>query len=155
MTNSLQKYLRKKENPVIKNESFFREEILEVNKLSKSILNVIILLGSLGFFTVGLSSYLHYNLVFFLNSNDILFFPQGITMLAYGTLGTIISINQILILCWKVGEGYNKFDKIEEKMTIYRKGFPGKNEDITITYPLGDILRTFKYKKFKIDKFLN
>ena len=62
-------------------------------------------------------------------------------MLAYGTLGLLISINQFLILYWKVGEGYNEFNKISDKMIIFRKGFPGKNEDVMITYSLNDILR--------------
>lgn len=143
MTKSLSDYVRKKENLIIKNENLLKEEIVEPDKLTKFIINSIILLGSLGFFTVGISSYLGYNLVFFLNSTEILFFPQGITMLAYGTLGLLISINQFLILYWKVGEGYNEFNKINGKMTIFRKGFPGKDEDVMITYSLNDILRNF------------
>nr|YP_009145494.1 photosystem I assembly protein ycf4 [Monomorphina parapyrum]AKL78967.1 photosystem I assembly protein ycf4 [Monomorphina parapyrum] len=139
MTKSLSDYLRKKENLITKNENLFKEEIIEPDKITKFIFNSVILLGSLGFFIVGLSSYIGYNLIFFLNSTEILFFPQGITMLLYGTLGTLISINQFLVLYWKVGEGYNEFNKTNGKMTIFRKGFPGRNEDIIITHPLNDI----------------
>jgi restriction endonuclease S subunit len=146
MTKSLSDYLRKKENLITKNENLFREEIIEPDKLLKFIFNNVILLGSLGFFIVGISSYLGYNLVFFLNSTEILFFPQGITMLVYGTLGLLISINQFLVLYWKIGEGYNEFNKLNGKMTIYRKGYPGKNEDVMINYPLNDILREYLIK---------
>lgn len=144
MTKSLSDYLRKKENLITKSENLFKEEIIEPDRVTKFILNTVILSGSLGFFIVGLSSYLGYNLIFFLNSTEILFFPQGITMFLYGTLGLLISINQFLVLYWKVGEGYNEFNKTSGKMTIYRKGFPGKKEDVMITYPLNDILRNFK-----------
>lgn len=133
--------LRKKESNLTINENLFKELIIEPNKEIKYLFNVIILLGATGFLIVGLSSYLMHNIIFFLDASKIIFFPQGITMLFYGTLGTIISINQFLVLILKVGEGYNEFNKLDGTMKIVRKGFPGKNSNIDITYPLTDILR--------------
>lgn len=136
-----------KENKIIKTETKFKEYILETDKLIKYILNLIILTGSLGFLIVGISSYIKYNLLIFLKADQIIFFPQGLTMCFYGFFGTIISINQTKILLTNVGEGYNEFDKEKDIMKIYRKGLNGKNSDINITYSLKDILRNKTYKK--------
>lgn len=124
-----------------KNNDLLRENIIEEDIVIKNLYNVVIFLGAFGFLTVGISSYLNFNIIPLLDAKRIIFFPQGLIMSFYGLLGLILSINQILILKNKVGEGYNEFDKLKGTMTIFRKGFPGKNEDINITYPLIDILR--------------
>nr|YP_009512083.1 photosystem I assembly protein ycf4 [Euglena hiemalis]AXI98029.1 photosystem I assembly protein ycf4 [Euglena hiemalis] len=125
-------------NP-LKNEKILREEIYEKNKITKWIYNIIILLGGSGFLIVGISSYIKYNIVYFLNSDQIIFFPQGIIMCFYGICAIIISINQIKITLNKAGEGYNEFNKNLGLMQIYRKGTKGKNSDINIIYQLTDI----------------
>jgi hypothetical protein len=38
-----------------------------------------------------------------------------------------------------VGSGYNEFNKIENLVKIVRKGFPGKNREILLTYSLNNI----------------
>jgi len=133
----------------IKTIGILEEKIKEENLITKYLLNTIIFLGSSGFLIVGISSYLKMNIIPFLDASKIIFFPQGITMSIYGTIGLLLSINQILILYLKIGEGYNKFDKNKGTMEIYRRGFPGKNSDINIIYPLSDILRNPKIKKIK------
>jgi hypothetical protein len=60
-------------------------------------------------------------------------------MTLYGIVGTLISINQYIVLLSNIGEGFNEFNKEKGTMTIFRKGRPGKNEDINIVYPLNDI----------------
>jgi hypothetical protein len=120
-----------------KNQRILREEIYEKNKLIKWIYNIIILTGGCGFLIVGISSYIQYNIIHFLNSDQIVFFPQGITMSFYGICAIIISINQIRITLNKIGEGYNEFNKDIGLMKIYRKG---EKTDINITYPLTDIV---------------
>jgi hypothetical protein len=126
-------------------EKILREEIKEDDKILKWFYNIIILLGGVGFLCVGISSYINYDIIFFLRSDKILFYPQGITMCFYGTCALIISINQIKILFNNIGEGYNEFNKDKERMQIYRKGFKGKNSDVNIIYPLTDIVRVVKY----------
>src|SRR3954463_10302641 len=51
----------------------------------------ILFLGSLGFLSVGASSYLGKNIISILPSQQILFFPQGIVMSFYGIAGLFIS----------------------------------------------------------------
>lgn len=132
-----------KDNIVLKNETILKEIIKEEDKVLKYILNITILLGAFGFFIVGISSYLGYNLIPFLNATQIIFFPQGLTMLLYGTAGIIIGINQLKILVLEIGEGYNEFNKKKGTLTVFRKGIKGKISDINIVYLLTDIVRFY------------
>lgn len=136
--------MKKEINYPISNENILLETIEETNKITKYFLNLIIILGSLSFLIVGLSSYNSNTIIPFLKAEEITFFPQGLTMTFYGILGTLISINQSIILLSKVGEGFNEFNKEKGTMTIFRKGLPGKNKDINITYPITDIVRYLK-----------
>nr|YP_009503353.1 photosystem I assembly protein ycf4 [Euglena clara]AXA45478.1 photosystem I assembly protein ycf4 [Euglena clara] len=115
------------------------ETVIENDKLLKWAFDIIMLLGGMGFFFVGLSSYINYNLIPFLNAEQIIFFPQGIIMCFYGICAIIASINQIKILLEKAGEGYNEFNKEKKYFKLYRKGLFGKESDINIIYPLTDI----------------
>jgi hypothetical protein len=126
---------------IIKNkiENILIEKIQEQNKTTKWIINIIMLLGSISFFTVGLSSYFNFNIFPILDSREIIFFPQGIIMSFYGISGLFFSINQIFILYWKIGEGYNEFNKNKNNIKIYRKGFPGKNQEIELNYKINQI----------------
>ena len=109
--------LEKKKINMLQNKKIFKEKIIESNKKIKYLLNTILFLGSLGFLSVGASSYLQFNIIPFLESNQIIFFPQGITMCFYGLSGVILSINQFLTLYLRIGEGYNEFNKETGKMT--------------------------------------
>lgn len=124
-------------NLLLKNEKILIEKIEETDKIIKYIANLIILSGSLGFLIVGISSYLNFNLLPILDSKKIIFFPQGLTMCFYGTCGSVLGINQLLILHRKIGEGFNEFNKELGIMKLYRKG---KKTDINIIYPLQDIV---------------
>lgn len=99
----------------------------------------VILLGGFGFFLTGLSSYWKTNLLPIINANDILFFPQGLVMCFYGILGILFSIYLWLTIFWGVGGGFNEFNKTNQKVRIFRWGFPGKNRRIDISYPLNEI----------------
>lgn len=72
-----------------------RNEIKNKEKNADLLLSAIMLIGSIGFLIVGISSYTKYNLIDFLNAKEILFFPQGLTMSFYGVLGSIISVYQV------------------------------------------------------------
>lgn len=128
-------------NKITKSDLIFKENITNTNFLSDIIINIILFLGSFGFLLVGISSFYKFDLLPMLDAKEIIFFPQGATMSFYGTSGIIVSIYQFLILYWKIGEGYNEFNKKLGTATIFRKGFPGEYAEIKITYPLEDILR--------------
>lgn len=78
-----------------KNENVLLDEVKNKEKNTDIIISTTMLLGSIGFLTVGISSYLKYDIIGFLNAKEILFFPQGLTMCFYGTLGIIISVYQV------------------------------------------------------------
>jgi hypothetical protein len=135
-------------------KTLLKENIVENDKKQKYLLNIIMLLGALGFLTAGISSYLQYDIIPFIESQKIIFFPQGIIMCFYGFIGTLLSINQIRILSLKVGEGYNEFDKIKGTIKIFRKGIRGKDSDINLTYQLNEIVRTINIYLITKNKIL-
>nr|YP_009725385.1 hypothetical chloroplast RF4 [Trebouxia lynnae]QHO63891.1 hypothetical chloroplast RF4 [Trebouxia lynnae] len=99
----------------------------------------IILFGGFGFLLTGVSSYLNSDYLPFINSKNILFFPQGLVMCFYGILGLIFSCYLWLTLFWGVGGGFNEFNKKQGIVRIFRWGFPGKNRRIDLSYNIKDI----------------
>jgi hypothetical protein len=91
------------------------------------------------FFLTGLSSFFGTNLLIFSDSSEISFIPQGIVLLFYGTVGSILGIFLILTIYWNVGSGYNEFNRDLQKIKLYRKGFPGKNRELTFTFSFEEI----------------
>lgn len=127
----------------INNETILKNEIVEKDVKIKYIFNILLLLGSISFLIVGLSSYFKHNIFSYLNADQIIFFPQGLTMCFYGLCGLIISINQFKIIVLRIGEGYNEFNKEKGTVKIFRKGL--QNSEINITYLLTDIVRNIIY----------
>jgi len=91
-------------------------------------------LGGSAFLLTGISSYIKINLLPFTNGKNLVFLPQGATMLFYGTISLSLSIYIILTLYFNVGSGYNEYNCQESVVKIIRKGFPGKNREILLTY---------------------
>jgi len=98
-----------------------------------------ILVGGLGFLLTGISSYLGFDVVPFIQSKNITFFPQGLVMCFYGILGLIFSCYLWFTLFWSVGGGFNEFNKKDGIIRIFRWGFPGKNRRIDLSYAIKDI----------------
>jgi hypothetical protein len=64
------------------------------------------------------------------DTSEIIFIPQGVAMLFYGTGALGLAIYIILTILWNIGSGYNEFSKVEQIARIVRVGFPGKNRII-------------------------
>ncbi len=137
-------------NLVQQKDYLLYEEIKESDKLIKYFISLIMLLGAMGFLIVGVSSYLKFNLISILQSEEIIFFPQGVTMCFYGSLGTILSLFQLKTLASNIGEGYNEFNKETGKLRIFRKGSKGKESNIDIIYSLNDIVRLITMINFQL-----
>ena len=73
------------------------------------------------------------------STNSIRFFPQGLIMCFYGSLGLIFGIYLWLSIFWKVGGGFNEFNKKSGVVRIFRWGLPGKNRQIDFQYRIKDI----------------
>ena len=121
------------ENSVIK--SYFTGS----RRLSNIFWALTVSLGGTGFFLTGLSSFFHTNLLFFSDTSDISFVPQGIVLLFYGTVGLILGIFLALTVWWNVGSGYNEYNRNLQEVKINRKGFPGKNRELTFKFPFDEI----------------
>nr|YP_009428089.1 photosystem I assembly protein Ycf4 [Echinacanthus lofouensis]ASV47976.1 photosystem I assembly protein Ycf4 [Echinacanthus lofouensis] len=122
-----------------RSEHIWLELITGSRKLSNFFWALIVFLGSLGFLLAGTSSYLGRNLISFIPSQPIIFFPQGIVMSFYGIAGLFISSYLWCTISWNVGSGYDRFDRKEEYATIFRWGFPGKNRRIFFRFRIKDI----------------
>lgn len=105
-------------------------------RLSNYFWSISLFLGGCGFICAGISSYINFNLVSFIDGNQISFFPQGIVMLFYGSLQLGFSIFISLLILWDYGGGYNEFNRLENLVRIVRKGFPGINKEIYLVYPI-------------------
>jgi hypothetical protein len=112
---------------------------------------VIVSLGGFGFYLTGLSSFFQKNLFLFSDSSEISFLPQGIILVFYGTIGSILGIFLALTVWWNVGSGYNEYNRNNQKVTLYRRGFPGKNRELEFTFPFTDI----KSIKLRIKEGIN
>jgi hypothetical protein len=123
----------------IKSESLWIERVIGSRRMSNIIWAQVVFLGALGFVLVGLSSYLGKDIIPFLQSESIIFTPQGLVMLFYGIGGLFLSIYLWCVIIWGIGSGYNEFDRQEGIVSIFRWGFPGKNRRIRIRCLIEDI----------------
>jgi hypothetical protein len=122
-----------------RSEHIWIEPITGARKTSNFCWAVILFLGSLGFLLVGTSSYLGRNLISLFPSQEIVFFPQGIVMSFYGIAGLFISSYLWCTISWNVGSGYDRFDRKDGIVCIFRWGFPGKNRRVFLQFLIKDI----------------
>jgi len=116
-----------------------QDKIIGSRRLSNYFWSVFLFVGGLGFLLAGISSYFKINLLPFTNPTELVFIPQGLVMMFYGTLSLGISIYIIITVLLDIGSGYNEYNRNENLVKIVRKGFPGKNREILLTYPLSNI----------------
>jgi hypothetical protein len=116
-----------------------QDNIVGSRRFSNYFWSFFLFVGGLGFLLAGISSYLKVNLLPFTNTTELIFIPQGLIMMFYGTLSLGFSIYIITTVLLDVGGGYNEYNKIESLIKIVRKGFPGKNREILLTYQLADV----------------
>lgn len=103
---------------------------------------IVIFLGSCGFLFTGVSSYLATfsdNKEALSTATTIPFFPQGVLMSFYGSLGFLLTIYWALLIFWNVGGGFNEFNKKDGFVRIFRWGYPGKNRKIDLSYKISDV----------------
>ena len=121
------------------NKDIRQDKIIGSRRISNYFWTFVLFVGGISFLLAGLSSYLKINLLPFANTSELVFIPQGVVMMFYGTLSLSISVYTLLTVVWDIGSGYNEYNKIENLVKIVRRGFPGKNREILLTYPLNNI----------------
>jgi hypothetical protein len=123
----------------MENEVKIREEISGSRRFENYLWTVVLFIGGSGFILVSLSSALNTRLVPFLEIPELNFVPQGVLMLFYGLLGVGFSIYLSLLMFWDVGGGYNEFDKTNATIRIVRRGTPGENRNVMLSYSFNEI----------------
>lgn len=116
-----------------------QDKIIGSRRFSNYFWSLFLLIGGLGFLLAGISSYFKINLLFFTDLTNLVFIPQGLVMMFYGTISLGISIYTISTIIFDIGSGYNEYNKTENLIKIVRKGFPGKNRQVLLTYPFSNI----------------
>lgn len=116
-----------------------QDQIIGSRRFSNYFWSFFLLIGGLSFLLAGLSSYFKINFLPFANPTELVFIPQGLVMMFYGTLSLGFSLYIVLTILLDVGSGYNEYNKVENLVKIVRKGFPGKNREILLTYPLTNV----------------
>ena len=116
-----------------------QDKIVGSRRFSNYFWTLFLFIGGFGFLLAGLSSYLKINLLPLANPTELVFIPQGIIMIFYGTLSISLSAYILLTVVWDIGSGYNEYNKSENLVKIVRRGFPGKNREILLTYSLNNI----------------
>lgn len=120
-------------------ENSIRYQVSGARRLSNYIWGFILSLGGIAFLIIGISSYFQFHFIPFFDISTIQFFPQGLVMCFYGTLGSFLGLYIWLIILWNLGEGFNEFNLETGQVRIFRWGFPGKNRKIDLKYPLQEI----------------
>lgn len=120
-------------------KAIIRYQVPGARRLSNYAWGSILCIGGIGFLLTGISSYFKFELLSSLNSHNIQFFPQGLVMCFYGSLGLILGTYIWLIIIWNLGEGFNEFNLQIGQVRIFRWGFPGKNRQLDFQYPIDDV----------------
>ena len=116
-----------------------QDKIIGSRRFSNYFWASLLLIGGVGFLLAGISSYFNINLLPFSNPKELVFIPQGLVMMFYGTLSCGLSLYISFTIILDIGGGYNEYNKLENLVKIVRKGFPGKNRQVLLTYPLTNI----------------
>lgn len=116
-----------------------QDKIIGSRRFSNYFWSFFLVIGGIGFLLAGVSSYFKINFLPFADPAKLVFIPQGLVMMFYGTLSLAIGTYIIITLVLDVGSGYNEYNKIEKIIKIVRKGFPGRNREILLTYSLNNV----------------
>ena len=115
------------------------ERVLGSRRFSNYWWATIISSGGTGFLLAGLSSYLKVNLLPFADPTELMFIPQGVAMVFYGTAGLLLAAYLWFVILLDVGGGYNEFNQEIGSVKIFRWGFLGKNRRIEINCKTSDV----------------
>ncbi len=116
-----------------------QDTIVGSRRFSNYFWSLFLCFGGIGFLLAGVSSYFKINFLPFANTTELVFIPQGLVMMFYGTLSFGVSMYILTTVLLDIGGGYNEYNRVESLVKIVRKGFPGKNREVLLTYPLSSV----------------
>ena len=95
-----------------------QDKIVGSRRFSNYFWGAFLLIGGISFLLAGISSYLKINLLPLTDLSELVFLPQGLVMMFYGTLSLSLSIYIFATVLWDIGSGYNEYNKIENLIKI-------------------------------------
>ena len=95
-----------------------QDKIVGSRRFSNYFWSVFLFVGGLGFLLAGISSYFKINLLPFANPTELVFIPQGLVMMFYGTLSLGISVYITITVFLDIGSGYNEYNRTENLVKI-------------------------------------
>ena len=98
-----------------------QEKIVGSRRFSNYFWSLLLLIGGLMFLLAGISSYVKINLLPFTNSIELVFIPQGIVMMFYGTLSFGLSSYIIATIFWDIGTGAHLLGLVVGSSSITRR----------------------------------
>jgi hypothetical protein len=120
----------------ISEENIVRRDLLfGASRFNNYLFRRILFIGGLRFFATGYSSWRQKSFFPFIDTTEIKFLPQGITICFYGILAIRLGLYLFLRRFWAVGRGFNEYDKEKQQIRLFRWGFPGKNRRLEFFYP--------------------
>jgi len=122
-----------------KASNVLQQQVLGSRRFSNYWWATVVSIGATGFLLAGISSYSKINLIPFANPTELLFIPQGIAIGFYGVAGLLLASYLWLVVVLDIGGGYNEFNKETGQVRIFRWGFPGKNRQIELNFPIQDV----------------
>ncbi len=126
--------------PIDDTSKVYRQPIVGARRISNYFWAVVVTIGAVGFFLSSLSSYTQINFLGPISDpTQLNFLPNGLVMGLYGTAGILLATYLWLTIGWDLGGGYNEFDKVNNKATIFRQGYPGKNRKVELSFDLSDV----------------
>lgn len=87
--------------------------------------------GGLVFFFTGLLSYS--------GQTALLYIPQGVFLIFYGTLALMLSLFLLFNMFWDVGAGVCTMDKARDLCRLIRLNFPGAYRSFEMTFPVSRV----------------
>ncbi|PZU97868.1 MAG: photosystem I assembly protein Ycf4 [Pseudanabaena sp.] len=115
-----------------------RYDIVGSRRFSNYCFAVIVAIGASGFLLAGLSSFLKINLLPVADPLQLEFIPQGLALSFYGVAGTLLELYLLYVMVIDYGSGYNKFDRDQGQVTIFRRGLT-KNRNFEFNYKIADV----------------
>jgi hypothetical protein len=120
----------------ISEENIVRRDLLfGASRFNNYLFRRMLFIGGLRFFATGYSSWRQKSFFPFIDTTEIKFLPQGITIFFYGILAIRLGLYLFLRRFWAVGRGFNEYDKEKQQIRLFRWGFPGKNRRLEFFYP--------------------
>jgi len=119
----------------------YLENIQGMNRSANWFWMIMLFSFGTGFFLIGLSS--GFSDSYQINDQNIMFIPQGIAMMFYGTIAILLSVVIFLSILWNIGSGKNSYDLESKIIRLTRNNLPEFKIFFQLNYPKNFVVYNF------------